>query len=72
MLERDLLRGQVIDEDLDIILGIPISLNTREDVLVWHYTPHEFYSVKTRYQLALELKQSSLQCGESSSDGGSI
>lgn len=70
--KRDFLVSRVTEEDLDFILAIPVSLLPREDTLVWHYTNHGIYSVKTGYQLALEEKRSYMQYGESSNSGEAV
>lgn len=43
--------------EADQILQIPISLNTQQDRLVWHYTPKCTHTVGSGYHLAFEHKE---------------
>lgn len=62
----EVLRGKVANDDLDLIKTIPISIFPKQDRLVWHFTQHGAYSVKSGYYIALQRKRSGLYIGESS------
>jgi ribonuclease HI len=54
-------------DDVNIIKDIPISSNNRPDILVWHYTAKGNYTVKSGYNLALQLHKA-LKCNASTSN----
>ncbi|KAL6211771.1 hypothetical protein ACLB2K_016994 [Fragaria x ananassa] len=43
--------------DADKILSIPVCERSGSDVAIWHYTNDGYYTVKSGYWLAMELKQ---------------
>ncbi|KAL6204632.1 hypothetical protein ACLB2K_021899 [Fragaria x ananassa] len=52
--------------DADKILSIPVCERSGSDVAIWHYTNDGYYTVKSGYWLAMELKQ----VGKSTSSSG--
>ncbi|KAK3187924.1 hypothetical protein Dsin_027485 [Dipteronia sinensis] len=40
-------------EDMDLIQSILCSITKRDDILTWHYTKDEEYTVKSGYQLGM-------------------
>lgn len=64
--KTELLIDNVDVGDLEIIKSIPISLQNRSDELVWHYSQHGIYTVKSWYYLAMQRKRNSLNHGGSS------
>ncbi|KAK1560281.1 hypothetical protein Q3G72_024527 [Acer saccharum] len=44
------------EEEVEVILGIPISCNPGRDSWTWHYDKKGCFSVKSAYKVALNLK----------------
>ncbi|KAL0420647.1 UNVERIFIED_CONTAM: hypothetical protein Slati_3087600 [Sesamum latifolium] len=45
-------------KDRELILQIPLSLVGTSDLLVWHYSSNDLFSIKSGYHLALSLASS--------------
>ena len=44
------------EEESKLILGIPLSLMGCKDRIIWHYTKHGGYTVRTGYKVTMELQ----------------
>ncbi|TXG48608.1 hypothetical protein EZV62_024483 [Acer yangbiense] len=55
-------------EEAVLILGIPLSVSRRRDSWLWHYDKKGFFSVKSAYKVALDLRDAYV----ASSSSGSI
>lgn len=45
-----------MQEDMEVILKIPLPRNQKEDELLWHYDKRGEYYVKSGYQITLKIK----------------
>lgn len=54
--DEDKLKQNFIQEDLDVILNIPLPREKAKDQVMWHYDKGGEYSIKSGYQLALKLR----------------
>lgn len=54
--DEDKLKQNFIQEDLDVILNIPLPREKAKDQVMWHYDKRGEYFVKSGYQLALKLR----------------
>lgn len=61
----DFLKSSMLEEDFNIIRGLPINLNAK-DRLIWHFDKLGKYNVKSGYNLFLNNK---LNAGPSSDNG---
>ncbi|KAL6125577.1 hypothetical protein ACLB2K_073633 [Fragaria x ananassa] len=60
------IQNHFLPVDADKILSIPVCEKSGSDVAIWHYTNDGYYTVKSGYWLAMELKQ----VGKSTSSSG--
>lgn len=54
--DEDKLKKYFIQEDMEVILNIPLLKEKAADEVMWHFDKRGDYSVKSEYQLALKLK----------------
>lgn len=54
--KTDLIQQNFLKEDADAILSIPQPRRQRDDQVIWHYDKKGRYSVKSGYQVALNMK----------------
>lgn len=52
----DLIQSMFLKEDAEAILSIPLPRRKRKDQVIWHYDKKGEYSVKSGYQVALNMK----------------
>ncbi|KAL3819736.1 hypothetical protein ACJIZ3_005641 [Penstemon smallii] len=52
--KKDLIESEFWDEDAQGILSIPLGSSTNRDKLVWHYTTHGGFTVRSAYHLAMD------------------
>ncbi|KAL0461187.1 UNVERIFIED_CONTAM: hypothetical protein Slati_0006300 [Sesamum latifolium] len=50
---EELIKEEFCGTDATLVLGISIQGNNVEDILIWHYTTNDRFSVKSTYDLAL-------------------
>ncbi|KAM2896759.1 hypothetical protein COP2_006481 [Malus domestica] len=53
----DLVKGCFEEEESNIILGIPTSLEGCNDRIIWHHTSNGDYTVKTGYGIVMEMQE---------------
>lgn len=62
--KTELLENNVDNGDMEIIKSILISIQDRDDELVWHYTSHGIYAIKSSYHIALHRKRTAFNRGD--------
>ena len=54
--EEGLIRQSFMKEDAEAIIKIPLPKENKEDEVLWHFDKKGQYSVKSGYQIALQIK----------------
>ncbi|XP_024043202.1 uncharacterized protein LOC127899387 [Citrus sinensis] len=68
-----LIQQNIVKDDAEAILSIPLPRRQSEDEVIWHYDKRGKYIVKSGYQVALKLKfPNSPTCSNSSSSNWNI
>ncbi|KAL0387736.1 UNVERIFIED_CONTAM: hypothetical protein Sradi_2655400 [Sesamum radiatum] len=52
-----LIQEVFLDIDSEVILEIPLSQLGADDLILWHYSPNGFFSVRSAYHLACSLEE---------------
>lgn len=53
---NDLVRTYFMEDEVKLILGLPISFMRCKNKVIWHYSRNGDYTVRTGYGVALELQ----------------
>lgn len=71
--KADLIQKMFSKEDTEAILSIPLPRRKEKDQMIWHYDKKGKYSIKTSYQVALNMKfPDPLGCSSSNNSNWSI
>lgn len=54
---KGLIRENFNPTDVVIILNIPLSIENKEDTIIWHYDKNGEYLVKSEYKVAMSMKE---------------
>lgn len=66
--DLDMLNWLLWEEDVNVIVQIPLANSSTPDRRIWHYTKSGFYSVKSVYHLARHVQaQQAVRLGGSNS-----
>lgn len=53
----NILQELVLQHEVDIIKGIPLSMEDEEDKLIWDFTPNGNFSVNSAYKVARKMER---------------
>lgn len=60
------MRELFLEDEVEVIWKIPLSVRLPDDKLVWHFDTHGFYSVKSGYRIDQRVHEQHGQASSSS------